>query len=447
MLDVIIAGAGAAGLSAALTAQEQGLSYLVLEQRSLASTVAKMPKRKRIFNTPLKLPLRGRLWFSDTTREELLDRWQAIMQQSALHVCELEGVLDIARRGETFHIKSDKQTYEARRVVLAIGAKGNPRKLGVAGEEESPKVFYWLSDPDAYVDQDILVVGGGDSAIEAALVLSQRNRVHLSYRRADFFRIRHRNASAIDSSIREGCITVHFNSRVSHIDGAHVELAVGDEVRRIPNDVVFALIGAEPPYSFLERLGVDFTDQDGQRVPRLSEHFETTVPGLYLVGAAAGRPLMKRAINQGYDVALHIARELHGGVTTIAEIGDDFPPRRLAQVEVNLATCNGCGVCEAACPQVFTVVDDQSVVDHSQVGVISPIVGSPHDFVHQVDSRGPAGSTGRKGPARAWERVRHLWHEMRRADAAVRLQALVSMPWGHFQPRLLTGSPWERSPR
>ncbi|HZC02494.1 MAG TPA: NAD(P)-binding domain-containing protein, partial [Gammaproteobacteria bacterium] len=219
MLDVVIVGAGAAGLSAAITAQEQGLSYLVLEQRSLASTVAKMPKRKRIFNTPMKLPLRGSLWFGDTTREELLDKWHAIIGQYDLQVREREGVLEVIRRGDTFHIRSDKYTYEAMRVVLAIGAKGNPRKLGVSGEEESPKVFYWLSDPEAYADQDILVVGGGDSAIEAALALCERNRVHLSYRRGDFFRLRHRNASAIDASIREGRITVHMNSQVIRIDG------------------------------------------------------------------------------------------------------------------------------------------------------------------------------------------------------------------------------------
>jgi putative YpdA family bacillithiol system oxidoreductase len=443
MLDVVIVGAGAAGLSAAITAQEQGLSYLVLEQRSLASTVAKMPKRKRIFNTPMKLPLRGSLWFGDTTREELLDKWHAIIGQYDLQVREREGVLEVIRRGDTFHIRSDKYTYEAMRVVLAIGAKGNPRKLGVSGEEESPKVFYWLSDPEAYADQDILVVGGGDSAIEAALALCERNRVHLSYRRGDFFRLRHRNASAIDASIREGRITVHMNSQVIRIDGDHVELASGDEVQSIPNEVVFALIGAEPPYSFLERLGVGFTDQDGQRVPRLSEHFETTIPGLYLVGAVAGRPLMKRAINQGHDVVLHIARELHGRVATTVGMEHGSRPQPLARVEVNLATCNGCGVCEAACPPVFTVVDDQCTVDHSQVEAYLPHCQVAERFCPTKSIRVVQQTAQvEKTQYGAWERVRNLWHDLQAVPARQAASAKDSAETlGQFSVSFFDGQP------
>lgn len=367
MLDVIIVGGGAAGLSAALAAHEQGLSYLVLEQQHLANTVANMPQRKRIFSTPTKLPQRGRLWFSDTTREELLAQWHDLVQQRGLHVREQEGVSEITPVGDLFRVQTTTHVYEARRVILAIGVRGNYRKLGVPGEEDNTKVFYWLSDPDAYQGQKILVVGGGDSAIEATLALCDRNTVHLSYRRREFFRLRHRNAKTIEERIREGRVTVHFNSQLRRIHRDRVELACGDDVQSLPNDVVFVLIGAEPPYSFLEKLGIAFTEVEGQKLPSLSERFETSVPGLYLVGSVAGRPLMKRAINQGHEVILHIVGELHGSVAGASTTGPRASRQRLAVVEVDQTTCSGCGVCEAACPPVFKVINDKSTVDESQV--------------------------------------------------------------------------------
>ncbi len=220
MLDVIIVGAGAAGLSAALAAHQQGLSYVVLEQRKLANTIFNMPKRKRVFDTPVQLPQRGRLWFSETTREELLEKWSQLSQQHTLNVREQEAVAEIQTLDEAFQIRSEKDTYHAKRVVLAIGTQGNPKKLGAPGEQDSTKVLYWLSDPDDYANRDILVVGGGDSAIEAALALCDRNRVSISYRRGEFFRLKHRNAIAIAEMIREGTIAVHFNSQVVCIGAA-----------------------------------------------------------------------------------------------------------------------------------------------------------------------------------------------------------------------------------
>jgi putative YpdA family bacillithiol system oxidoreductase len=372
MLDVIIVGAGAAGLSAALAAHEQGLSYLVLEQHQLANTVANMPRRKRIFSTPTKLPQRGRLWFSDTTREELLTQWRDLVQQQGLDVREQDGVSDITRVEDHFRVHTATQMYEARRVILAIGARGNSRKLGVRGEEDNAKVFYWLSDPDAYQGQKILVVGGGDSAIEATLALCDRNTVRLCYRRGEFFRLRHRNARAIEERIREGRVTVHFNSHLLRILQDRVELGCGDAVESLPNDIVFVLIGAEPSYSFLEKLGIAFTEAADHKVPSLSDRFETSVPGLYLVGSIAGRPLMKRAINQGHEVILHIVGELHRSVDAAGATGAKPSRQPLALVEVDQTTCTGCGVCEAACPPVFKVIDDKSTVDASQVDAYLP---------------------------------------------------------------------------
>ncbi len=378
MLDVIIVGAGAAGLSAALAAHEQGLNYVVLEQRMLATTMANMPRQKRIFSTPMKMPQRGRLWFNDASREELLERWSETVQHYGLHVNEHEGVTDIKPVDGAFHVKSEKETYTAQRVILSIGTQGNPRKLGVPGEEHSSKVFYRLIDPDEYVAANILVVGGGDSAIEAALALCDRNRVVLSYRRGEFVRLRHRNATAIEEKIREGQVTVLFNSQLVRIDAQHVELACPDGTQHLPVDAVFALLGAEPPYSFLEKFGVAFKEEDGQKVPQLNERYETNVPGLYLVGAVAGRPLIKRAINQGHDVIQHIVRDLRGAVAETAHVQTDRAQAvvaarvRQARIELNRETCTGCGVCEAACPAVFKVVQDKSTVADSQVDANLP---------------------------------------------------------------------------
>jgi CRP-like cAMP-binding protein/ferredoxin len=151
-----------------------------------------------------------------------------------------------------------------------------------------------------------------------------------------------------------------------------VELECGDAVESLPNDVVFVLIGAEPPYSFLEKLGIAFTEAVDQRVPALSERFETSVPGLYLVGSVAGRPLMKRAINQGHEAIIHIAGELHRGVGAASAPDPKTSRSPLAVVKVDQTTCTGCGVCEAACPPVFKVIDDKSTVDASQVDAYLP---------------------------------------------------------------------------
>jgi putative YpdA family bacillithiol system oxidoreductase len=419
MLDVIIVGAGAAGLSAALAAHQQDLSYVVLEQRKLANTIFNMPKRKRVFDTPVQLPQRGHLWFSETTREELLEKWSQLSQQYTLHVREQEAVAELQAVDGTFQVRSEKDTYDAKRVILAIGAQGNPRKLGAPGEEDSTKVLYWLSDPDDYADRDILVVGGGDSAIEAALALCDRNRVSIAYRRGEFFRLKHRNATAVAEKIRERSITVHFSSQVVGIGKEHVELTCPDGTKRLPNDFVFALLGTEPPYSFLEKLGVAFTEQEGQKVPRLTERFETSVPGLYLVGAVSGRPLIKRAINQGHEAIQHIARDLRGAVAETAGPSKEAARERLALVEVNFETCTGCGVCEAACPPVFKVVNDKSTVDDSQVDANLPhcLVAErycPTKSIRVIQLKSAA-QEATPGP---WARLRNLWRHTHVAPMA-----------------------------
>ena len=408
MLDVIIVGAGASGLSAALAADEQGLDYLVLEQRALGNTVLDMPSGKRVFDTPVKMPLRGQLWFGNTTREELLEKWREVARQRALPLKEHEGVTDIQAALDGFQVRSERATYSAKCIVLAIGTLGNPRKIDVPGEGDSSKVFYRLRNAEDFTARDILVVGGGDSAIEAALALCERNRVTLSYRKGEFFRLKYRNACAIEERLKEGALTILFNSRLLRIDAQHVELGTPEGMCRLSNDVVFALIGSEPPNSFLDKLGVAFTEREGQKVPRLNERFETSVAGLYLVGAVSGRPLIKRAINQGYDVIQHVTRELRG--TVIATARDETRRERRAVVEVNLATCTGCGVCEAACPQVFKVVEDKSNIDDSQVDAflshcLLAAQYCPTDAIRVVQ-RQEASKTSRRQP---WRRWRNVW--------------------------------------
>src|SRR5437016_6066501 len=187
--DVVIAGAGAAGLNAALEARENGLSHLVLEKGKIANTIENFPEKKWVYAEPDAVPPKGKLWLDGAQKEDLIARWQQIVNDNQLNVRTEEGVEAITRASDgVFEVRTAQGTYRARRVILAIGQRGNPRKLKARGEERE-KVYHRLYSPRHYKDEDILVVGGGNSAVEAALVLSEQNRVVLSYRGEQFSRI------------------------------------------------------------------------------------------------------------------------------------------------------------------------------------------------------------------------------------------------------------------
>ncbi len=260
--DVIIVGAGPAGLSASLTALQHGLHYLTLEQGEIASAIRNYPRHKFLMAEPTEMPLYGNLYIGDGTKESLLKVWEAIVANTGVRIQTQERVESICRTGALLQVETAKSTYETSYVVLALGKRGTPKKLGVPGEELS-KVSYRLIEADSYTDDDILVVGGGDSAIEAALALSKagKNRVTLSYRGRSFDRARERNRNALAEAETLGRITALRESNVMEIRPESAVLkAQGGEVT-LPNQFVFLLIGGESPEAFLRKVGIEMVEK------------------------------------------------------------------------------------------------------------------------------------------------------------------------------------------
>jgi putative YpdA family bacillithiol system oxidoreductase len=264
ILDVVIVGAGPAGISASLRAIEHNLKYVTLEQDTIGGAVAKYPRQKLVMTSPVEFPMYGKFRKLELSKENLLEFWQQVMQRADFKARTGEKV-DSVQRGEdgVFTVVSSKETYRSRAVVLALGRTGTPRKLGVPGEE-LPKVMYRLIEADHYVNKRILVVGGGDSAIEAALGLSSQagNKVTLSYRSSAFSRIKERNEQRIASAMRSGKVEVLFNSNVKEITPSSVTLDVSGRDRDIANDYVWVFAGGVPPYDLLKKTGVRFGDTD-----------------------------------------------------------------------------------------------------------------------------------------------------------------------------------------
>jgi putative YpdA family bacillithiol system oxidoreductase len=265
--DVCIVGAGPGGLSASLRAVERGLSYVTLEQERLGGTVAKYPRRKLVMTSPVELPLLGKFNKLEISKEELLRFWGSAAREAGLVVNQLERVVEVDRSDGIFTVVTDRRRYQSRAVVLAIGRRGNPRRLGVPGED-LPKVMYSLLDAESYTGCDILVVGGGDSAIEAALGLAHQkgNRVTISYRGDEFSRLKDRNARQLRAVVARGRLKVVYGSSLLEVTEESVLLQAGGERVLLPNDYVWILIGGTPPSEFLQRAGIrtgacDLTEQ------------------------------------------------------------------------------------------------------------------------------------------------------------------------------------------
>jgi len=262
VLDLCIVGAGPAGLACSLQATRHGLSFLTLDhEEQIGGTVAKYPRRKLVLTQPVDLPLHGRLKKTTYTKEELIELWERIAAEHALPIRHGEALQDIERseRGH-YVVRTSRGTHIARHVCLALGRRGIPRKLDVPGEE-LPKVAYSLLDAQSYRGRRILVVGGGDAAVETALALAQQegNEVTLSYRKESFFRIRSETERRLEAQDR---IQVMFRSEVREIADGAVEIVqqngVGERTRSLPNDDVFVMAGGTPPFELLERAGVSF---------------------------------------------------------------------------------------------------------------------------------------------------------------------------------------------
>jgi thioredoxin reductase/Pyruvate/2-oxoacid:ferredoxin oxidoreductase delta subunit len=262
--DVLIVGAGPAGISASLRAIENKLNYITLEQDEVGGTVAKYPRQKLVMTSPVEFPMYGKFKKTELSKENLLAFWDMVLNRSDFNVRTGEKVENIGQGAdEVFTIATANNEYRARAVVLALGRTGTPRKLGVKGEE-LPKVMYRLIEADHYVNKRILVVGGGDSAVEAAMGLANQigNQVTLSYRKEQFSRIKERNAKRIEECARSGKIKVLFNSIPVEVRPESVLIEVAGQVREIPNDYMWVFAGGTPPYEFLKKIDVQFGMHD-----------------------------------------------------------------------------------------------------------------------------------------------------------------------------------------
>ena len=262
--DVCIVGAGPGGISASLRAIERKLSYVTVEQDELGGTVAKYPRQKLVMTSPVEFPLHGKFKKLQISKEELLKFWTQLHRQAGLKVNTNEKVENIQREPDgLFTVETSKGRHRARAVILALGRRGTPRKLGVKGEERS-KVMYSLIEADAYTGANILVVGGGDSAVEAAMGLAHQkgNRVTLSYRKEAFARIKDRNARRLPEYTKSGKLQVMFNSQPVEIGEKSVRLEVAGENRVIPNDYMWVFAGGTPPNEFLQKIGVQLGPKD-----------------------------------------------------------------------------------------------------------------------------------------------------------------------------------------
>lgn len=258
--DLVIIGAGPAGISAALQAKKMGLKAIILEQDTLGGTVYSFPRAKIVMTAPMDIPLHGRVKLFQTTKDELLTLWNELIQNHGIIIKENTKVENITNNTNHFVVEANNGAqYQAAKVLLAIGRRGTPRKLNVKGEDKQ-KVAYKLLEPELISNQSILVVGGGDSAIESALLLSEQNHVTLSYRSEKFNRLKPQNGNNIQTAIEQKKVDVLFNSNVEEIKNDTVQIQLEDKsIQEIKNDLVYIFAGGELPTKFLEKSGIQIS--------------------------------------------------------------------------------------------------------------------------------------------------------------------------------------------
>lgn len=266
-LDVLIVGCGPAGLSAGLTAIQHKLRYRIIEQEdSLGGAVYHYPRNKITMTAPVNLALVGKVKFGEVSKEKLLEFWNSVVERTDLKIAYRERLTGIERRGDGFVVQTSKGTYSTSSVLLAMGRRGTPRKLDVPGEESS-KVVYRLVDPEQYKGQKVLVVGGGDSALEAAIAVSEQpgTEVILSYRSAAFARVKAKNRARLDELRQSGSIKVLLESKVVSIEPTAVRISHAGETHSFSNDVVIVCAGGELPTPLLQKVGIEFETKFGTR--------------------------------------------------------------------------------------------------------------------------------------------------------------------------------------
>ena len=268
--DVVIIGAGPAGISASLAAKESNLKFITLDQDSLGGTVYTFPRKKVIMTSPMHLPLHGKVNKTEFSKDELLELWNDVLQKNGIEIKEGEKVTSIEKNSDHIIVKTGDKALTANAVLLAIGRRGSPRKLGINGEM-CEKVSYRLIEPEHIQNKHVLVVGGGDSAIEAALALAEeKNKVTISYRGESFARVKPKNFENISKAASSSKIEIIYNSTVKEICDKSVILGTDSNgvlsEREILNDLVYVFVGGELPNEFLQKAGIRITKKFGEVV-------------------------------------------------------------------------------------------------------------------------------------------------------------------------------------
>ena len=266
--DLIVVGAGPAGISASLAAKKANLKVLTLEQDTLGGTVFTFPRAKIVMTSAMDLPLYGKVKFKETSKLELLNLWHDVLAKNNITIKENSKVQSIIPDGDIFNLETvNGEKFTTKTVLLSIGRRGSPRKLNVPGEN-TEKVAYRLLEPEEIKNKKVLVVGGGDSAIESALLLADQNKVTISYRSEAFSRLKVKNSERINEAIQNGLIDVKFNSAIVSINIDHVLYTENgsDEVKKLDNDLVYVFAGGELPSDFLKKIGIKVTTKHGESI-------------------------------------------------------------------------------------------------------------------------------------------------------------------------------------
>lgn len=256
-IDLVIVGAGPAGIAASLAAKDKKLNFVTLEQDSLGGTVSHYPRGKIVMTAPAILPIIGKMKFKETTKEALMEFWAGVVIKAGLEIKDRERVESVEQEKTGFHVKTGISEYHTRAILLAIGRRGTPRKLDVPGEEQT-KVVYRLVDPAQYRNQHVLVVGGGDSALEAAVSIAEEpgTTVTISYRSETFSRAKEKNRLKIAAAEKNGNLRALMQSTVKQIEIDKVVIKTTDDELSIDNDAIIVCAGGILPTGFLKSIGV-----------------------------------------------------------------------------------------------------------------------------------------------------------------------------------------------
>ena len=304
---IAIIGSGPAGLSAASRAAKLGLSHVLLEKTDhLSDTIYKYQKGKHIMATPNQLKLRSDIEFAAGKREVVLETWGLQSDGNKVNTLKNAEVKEITgAKGDFTLTLTNGQAVRAETIVLAIGTQGNPNRMACPGGH-LPHVQYSLDDPGEYIDEHITVIGAGDAGIENALGLvadpAQCNTVTIVNRNEEFPTAKDANVQALMTARDAGRIIIRTKTSPTLVEPGWVTFDTRDGEARVKCDRIIARMGSAPPRKFIEACGIAFTSPDRAAYPVLSATFESTNPGIFVIGALAGYPLIKHCMNQGYDV-------------------------------------------------------------------------------------------------------------------------------------------------